>query len=323
MKKIGMQCSGKLLVALLGFALKPEIGLAAGPQASQEVVQVAAERPQENEEVLDQIVAIIYHVEGNELVLDSDRLGVLDGKPKSLREIVVEKLMLLDARRHKISVPEETLDRFIGQLLKNNGWSRFELIDFLEKRGYSFEEGRDLLRAQQMINQLLDYKIRADPRMVVERSEAKAYYDAQPSNVEATYTLQMAYIPFSKYPAKKIEEWIKKNQLPEDVVWDEPFTLKVSELEEDRLKLLRPTAGATPVAGQVVSFEKAVAENGDNGYELTRLVNSTAEQRISFDECYGEIVGRIRQERFSTVLENYHRELIERAHIVYCTDDHL
>ncbi len=139
-----MRWSGKLLMALLGLILKPRVVVAAATQSSQEVVQKAVERSQTNEEVLDQIVAIIYHVEGNELVLDSDRFGALDGKPKSLREIVIEKLMLLDARRHKISVPEETLDRFIGQLLKNNGWSRFELIDFLEKRGYSFEEGRDL-----------------------------------------------------------------------------------------------------------------------------------------------------------------------------------
>lgn len=254
--------------------------------------------------LVDGIVAQVFHPEGNEIILISDLMAGIDGQSKSLRDAVIERLTVLDAKKYKIQVTEEELDRFLAQLLKQNSWSRNDFIMFLDEQGYSYEEGRELLRSKQMMNQVLDYRVRSDKRMIVNREEAFAYYKKNPAVEEATFTLAIAYAPFTTYPAEKLDQMLAKKKVPQDLVWDEPFTLKTSELAEDRQFI------AEREAGEIVLVDKL-----EDGYELTKLIEKTPAKEIPFDGVYHEIVSKIRQERFMTVLEDYQKELLEKAHV--------
>lgn len=260
-------------------------------------------------ETVDEVLAVVYHPEGNATVLLSDLTGSIDGQEKSLREVILERLMVLDARKYKIVITEEELDRFLAQLQKQNGWTRNDLIQFGDEHGFSYDGMRELLRDKQMVNQVLDYRVRADKRMMVGREEALAYYEAHPEAEEATYTLDIAYVPFSKYDAKTIDNFLKSKKIPADIMWDEPFTLKASELAEDRKFI------TTEKIGAIVLVDKL-----DDGYELTRLVEKTDAVSVPFEEAYGRIVMQMRQERFQQVLQDYQEELLKSAKIKFCRD---
>ena len=252
--------------------------------------------------LVDGIIAQIYSPEGNEIILYTDLVAGIDGQSKTLREIVLERLTVLDARKYKIQVTEEELDRFLAQILKQNSWTRNDFIMFLDEHGYTYEEGRDLLRSKQMMNQVLDYRVRSDRRMIVKREEAFEYYKAHPETEEATFTLAIAYAPFSSHPAEKLDALLAKKTVPENLTWDEPFTLKTSELADDRQFITE-----RPV-GSIVLVDKL-----EDGYELTKLIEKTPAKEIPFDDVYAEIVSKIRRDRFAQVLEDYQNELIKNA----------
>jgi len=282
----------------------------AGARADLDSMPVAGQAPLGDRFVVDQIIATIYHPEGNETIILSDLQGSIDGQAKTLKELVIERLMVLDARRYKIMVTDEEVDRFFGQIQKQNGWTRFELLQFLDAHGYTYDDGRELLRNRLMINQVIDYKIRGDTRMVISRERAQAHYQEHPITEEATFTLAIAYVPFAKYQQEKLDSMIKKGKLPADIAWDEPFTLKQSELAQDRA-FIRDE----PV-GKVVLAEKI-----DDGYELTILKNRTAEKQVPFEDCYSKIVNDMRQEQFQKVLDDYQKGLLAQAHVTYWHPD--
>lgn len=271
-----------LFIALLTFSLS----LSAAPQ------------------IVDGIVAQVFHPEGNEIILLSDLMAGIDGQRKTLREAVLERLTVLDAKKFKIQVTEEELDRFLAQLLKQNSWSRNDFIMFLDEQGYSYEEGRELLRSKQMMNQVLDYRVRSDKRMMINREEAFAYYKKHPTFEEATFTLAIAYAPFTTYSAEELDKLLAAKKMPQNLTWDEPFTLKTSELAEDRQFI------ADRSVDSIVLVDKL-----EDGYELTKLIEKTPAKEIPFDDVYHEIVSKIRQERFLEVLEDYQKELLEKAHV--------
>lgn len=250
--------------------------------------------------IIDEILATVYHPEGNEIILHSDLVAGIDGQAKTFRDVALERLTLLDARKYKIQVSDEDVDRYLAQLLKQNGWTRHNFIMFLDEHGYTYEEGRELLRMKQMINQVLDYRVRSDKRMIVNRDQAFAFYEEHPIVEEATFTLVIAYAPLSQYPPDQLDALLAEDKIPEGLAWDEPFTLKESELAEDRKFIAQKNAGS------IVLVEKM-----EDGYELTRLIEKTPEIKVPFDDVYQQVVAQIRQSRFAEVLESYQNELLK------------
>lgn len=258
--------------------------------------------------MVDEILAVVYHPEGNETILGSDLTNALDGQQKTFRDAVVEALMYIDAKRHKITVADEELDRFLAQIQQQNKWTQEELSLFLEQRGYNYEEGKDLLRRKQMINQIIDFRARSDKRMVVQKEEALAYYKKHPRSEDATYTLVVAFVPTTRHSRQEIDAMVKNKKLALDVTWDEPFVLKESELAKDRLFITKRHED-----------EIVLVDAVQDGVELTKLLKKTAKKEISFEDCFSDIAGDIRQERFAKVLQEYQESLLHdpATHIQY------
>ncbi len=258
------------------------------------------------EYVLDEIIETLYHPEGTEIILLSDTTTGLEGKERSLHDLELETLTYLDAKKLKgIVVSEDDIDRFIAQLQKQNNWTRADIEDFFKEHGYSFEEGRDLIRRKQMVNQMIDYKVRSDKAMAVSLDEAQAIYDQHPREEEATYTLAIGFAPSNLYTLAQLNKAVEKNMPLEKIEWDEPFVRKESDLPKDRKFIAKRSVG------HVVLVEPV-----EGGFELTKLVEKTPKRQIPFDECSAEIINKIRQERFESVLKKYENEL-EADPVVY------
>lgn len=249
---------------------------------------------------INEIVVVIYSTDGNQLILRLDIRPSLDGMPRTLRQVVLESLMVLDALLLKIDITEDDADKFLAHLQKENGLTRQAIQDMFKELGFTYEEGREQLRRKQMIDAVLDYRVKMN--IIVQRADVVAYYDAHPEYTEATYTLAQAYIPEDSLSREEVDNRIESGNLDRGITWDEPFTLAEHELADDKKFITNEPVGS------VVEIEEV-----EDGVELTRLLSKTEQQLIPLDDRYEEISMILRKEQFETKLEDYFQSLLDKA----------
>jgi hypothetical protein len=284
-------------------------------------------------QLVNEVVVIIYHEMGTIAILASDIRPALDGHMQTLREVILNALMKLDGLYHKIIVTQEEAEKYIENIQKQNKLSRKAVEDLFTSAGYTYAEALEYLRGRQIIEQVVEFRVKSDKRMIVSREEAQARYDENPPMVEAIYTLAIAFISQEKLGKKKLSDYLKTIDLDKDIQFDEPFDLKESEIADDRKVI------TTHKAGDIVFTEQV-----EGGYEITRLVDITpASIRPLFpppapprpenpdlwleydymaghgafdnNSCSVEIVAEIRKERLKEVFESYYKLLLSQATI--------
>ncbi len=253
-------------------------------------------------ELVDEIKVVIYHEMGTVAVLASDIRPALDGHMLTLREVVLNKLMELDALYHKIIVTSEQAEQYIESIQKSNRLSRKAVEDLFTQAGYTYAEALEFLRSKQMIEQVIEFRVKSDKRMIVSRAQAEERYRENPPIVEPLYLLDIAFIPTAQLKDKSLDAYIATINLDTDLVFDEPFELKESEIVEDR-KII-----TTKKAGGIVFTEPV-----DGGFEVTRLIRKTEQSVVPFDDCFMDIATQIRQEKLKEVFESYYEILLEQA----------
>lgn len=129
---------------------------------------------------IDEIRIILYLGSGDEVILTSDIKPRLDGVPQTLRDLILEVLMLEDARRLKLSVSEEDVERFFVELQKKNRISRETLKAAMLQEGYDFEEGKEKIRKNQLVSQIISILVKSDKRLIIQKEEVEKYYSKYP-----------------------------------------------------------------------------------------------------------------------------------------------
>jgi len=252
------------------------------------------------QKLIDEIVAIIYTGEKQVVIAHSDIRPGLDGMPRSIRQIILEHLMIIDGEK-LITVTEEDIDRFISHLQKENNLTQDAVKSLFRELGCTVEEGRELLRKRQIIDGILGYRVREDKNLNVTRQDALDYYAAHPESKEATFTLAQTFVPQEKMSKNELLRLKKLGKLGDTLSWDAPFTLKQSELAADRQFIINEPVGA------IVEFEEV-----DGGFDITRLVSKTSAQTVPVEEYFDEIMNYLRQERYRECLENYYSMLLSK-----------
>src|SRR5690606_21675130 len=139
--------------------------------------------------LLDQIEMVIFGQEDVEIVTKSDiDRPALGGGYRTEDEIIFERSVLLDAKKHKIPNDEEAVDAGIEQMKREHDLSDEDLEAIFKASDYTLQEGRQQFQTMQMINTMLDVKVRSN--LIVPRRDVEAYYNQHPEVVEATYTLE-------------------------------------------------------------------------------------------------------------------------------------
>ncbi|KKS68619.1 MAG: hypothetical protein UV38_C0001G0160 [candidate division TM6 bacterium GW2011_GWE2_42_60] len=253
--------------------------------------------------IVDEIRVIAYHQGGSELILSSDIRPSLEGRPRSLRDIVLQRLMVLDADSLHIAVTSDDAERFLGELQKMNGISRDAMLEVFRELGYSYEEGLEQLRYRQMIEQILDVRVRTNKRLIVQRSDVEEYEKEHPLFEEAVYVLQQVCLPAQTEEERTHLE--KKDFSQKDLAsfaWEEPFEIQEHDLAEDKRFI------ADAQEGTVV-----FRDNVDEGVEITRMVSKKERRHVSLDERFDEVSEVIARQRFETLFKEYERSLLEKA----------
>lgn len=259
--------------------------------------------------LIDQIEVVVYG-QDVEIITKSDiDRPALGGGFRDKEEIIFEREVLLDAKKHHLPQDEEAIDAYLAQIQREHNLSPDELEQIFTASGYTIQEGREQLQMMQTINTMLDIKIRSN--LIVPRRDVEEYYKNNPMVIEATYTLQRAFVPQSEKISsekqyKALSVYAKTGKNAATITWSDPFTLEHSEIAESKQFIY------TMEPGQI-SLPHLV----NDGFELFKLVAKTPETVKSLEDSYREIVDILRRPKYEELMEKYREHLSQISSVVY------
>lgn len=257
---------------------------------------------------LDGILAILYHPEGTEIILLSDLRPTLDGpdEPRTLRQAIVERLMVLDAKMLKVLITEDEVDRFIGQIQKQHNLTRIGMERLFNSRGYTYDEGRQQLLYKQYIEHAIEWRVKTNKKLIIQRPEVEEFYRKNPDIEPARYTLKMGFVAQEDAETReKLDALLALSDRDSYIAWDEQFDVLESELPEDRQYVIHEPVGT------VVAIEPI-----DDGWQITQLIEKIPVRELPLsDERYEEIAFSLMRERGQALLNSYEDDLLSKATI--------
>jgi parvulin-like peptidyl-prolyl isomerase len=257
--------------------------------------------------LIDTIDAVVYTLEGTQIITHSDVLRPsLQGQPRPLEAIVFESLVYLDAEKHKVVPDDDAVDRYLASIMQENDMNQQQLEAVFMEGGRTLQEGREELKRMQTFNTMMDFKIRGN--LIVPRKEVEAYYNENPEIEPAQYTLQRAVIPFDAMLALSDQ----KDQILSDMkqgntpMFGPSFTIAAPDIAQDRQFILKLKVG-----------QISLPREGEDGFELFRLVSKQEEHERSLEERYREISSILMQPKYMEMMNEYRRQLFDNASMVY------
>jgi hypothetical protein len=258
--------------------------------------------------LLDAIRAIVITAGGTELVTQSDlERPNFFGKIPTLEEEVEERLVYQDALKHHVVNTDEQIDRQIAVVMRQNNLTLDELKAVCSNYGMTFQELRDKLSRAYSVSSIREHAI--ESRLIINRSEVVAYYEAHPEMSEVVYNLQRAIVPYEDDRDTQrtafLDGTLSKETL-DNYAWGVTFAIEHSAVAEEKAFI------HTMQAGDIV-----LADERHDGFELYRLVDKKGASPRTLDERYLEIDEILRRPLREQLLLEYRQKLFDAATIVY------
>lgn len=260
--------------------------------------------------LLDQIEVVVYGQEEVEIITKSDiDRPSLGGGFRAKEDIVFEKEVLLDAKKHHIPQDEDAIDAYLAQMQREHDLSPEQLEEIFTSAGYTLEEGREQLQMMQTINTMLDVKIRSN--LIIPRKDVEEYYKNNPTIIEATYTLQRAVVPQSERLSADqqyniLVRYAQTGKGASGIVWGDAFTINHSDIAANKQFIYDMQIG-----------QMSLPQTVNGGFEMFKLVDKTPQQVKTLEESYREIVEILRRPKYDELMEKYREALANNASVVY------
>ena len=260
--------------------------------------------------VIDTIEAVVLGQYGTEIITRSDiERPSLTGQMRTLDDIVFERLVVLDAVKHKIPMDDDAVDKYLTQIQRDNGLTMDQLNEVFSSAGYTLKEGREQLGLMQTVNTMLDFKVRSG--LIVPRKSIEAYYEEHPEKTEARYLVQYARVPFDKGQQEDaqyvaLQKYAQTGKGSGGIAWSEPFWIAQSEVADDKTFIFDLAVGSI-----------SQPQKMHNGFEMYRLKDKKEAQLRTLEERYREIANVLRQPRYQELMQEYREGLFASASILY------
>lgn len=244
------------------------------------------------------------------LITESELLRPsLDGQQKTLGDMVFENLVYLDAQRLGIVPTDEDNDRRWQEVQKQNNLSLADMQRMVEQTGRTVAEAKAELGKMSAISQMFDFKVRSN--LFVTQREVETYYHEHPEIRQAEYYIARAIVPFSDLEPKpqmkqRLEDFVTTGRGAVRFAWSEPFWIKHDYVAEDKQFIYDMKVGQMSLP-----FELS------NGFELFKLVDKKPECLVPLQERYEEIATLLKKPKYEQLLDQYKKELYEKATIIY------
>ncbi len=258
---------------------------------------------------IDTVKAVVFGLGGTQLITHSDILRPsLSGAPRTMEDLIFERLVFLDAQKFKILSDDEAVDKYLAAVQKENNLTLDQLKEVFASAGYSFQEGREQFKILQTVNSMLDFKIRS--QVIVPRKQVEEYYDQNPEVQEASYYLLYGFVPYAvgKQKAQKraLMYMVKTGKEIRGIEWGEPFWVLHSEVAPEKEFIFSMKPGTISQA----------SDRGD-GFEVYQLLENRPERVASLEERYKEIADILRRPAFDDLMEKYKKGLYDSVSILY------
>jgi hypothetical protein len=252
--------------------------------------------------IVDRILATIYHPQENAIIIQSDLEHSFDGQTRSVDDLINDALVLIDAHRYKIQVTQDEVDRYFAKILHANNLTSQQFEQVLQDQGFSINDGQEFLKKRLTIEQMIDFKVRSNKKMMIQQQNIDDYFDQHSKLHDQEFTLAIATIPSNNQSLETIQKKVDTPAFLDTLTFDEPFVVKASELPAER---------------QFIKDKKdnsiVLIEPVDDTYEITKLIKQHV---FTSHDCNNEIVMTIREQRFKSIINSYYEELRNSATIV-------
>jgi hypothetical protein len=270
-------------------------------------------RPAPKREVVDRVLATIYHPEGIVLVCQSDLRPGLSGQTPSLRDALIKELIILDgkvlttAKLLHMGSTEEEVEKALSRAQEQLKMTRDELIQFFKEQGLTLEEAKKELARGLLVENVIDARVRTKAQ--VSNKAIEHYYNEHPI---VMYSLKQATVPFGSSSKKLtralIEQEIASGQIEESVRWIDLGAIPDKDFAPEKAFMKELPAGSV-----VISAES------DEGITLLKLV---AKRVTPLEERKSDIANTLSQERYVETQKTYFERLLKDAHIRYSDELH-
>lgn len=257
--------------------------------------------------ILDEILAVLPHPDGDIVMLSSDIQLSLGGEQRSFRSIILDGLMVLEARNLKLTAPDAAIEAVIANIQKQNHCSYAELNEQFERAGFSGSEMREIIKQRRLVEQLMGIVVRiTEPS----KDEVKEYATTHTTTQEAQYTIRLGYIPHEYIDDNTRRTLTENNTVPQETVWYDAETYPASNLSSDQAFIKELTTGSI-----------VILEEHQDGYDIVQLVNKSEASTAPLEEQ--RALYELKEERYLQALEEFQEKLLNTATIRFCKDEEL
>jgi len=212
-----------------------------------------------------------------------ERTRVMEGLKREILDQLIDGILIEDkARREKIEVKEEEIDRAIEAMKKQNALSHEELLQALEEQGLTYEQYREKMRKSLLKIKLVNKLIR--PKITITEKDIKEYFEKNKESYTGERKIRLSHISIP---------------IPEKA---EPQ--EIEALEQKAQKILDRIKKGEDFASLARKFSKApsAVDGGDMGYFKKGELNPSLE-KIAFQLKVGEVSDVIRLERSFEIIK--------------------
>lgn len=259
--------------------------------------------------MIDTIQAVVFGQNGTQVITYSDVVRPsLSGAPRSLEDIIFERLVYLDAQKYKILADDDSVDRYLAMVQKENNLTLDQLKDVFTSAGYSYQEGREQFKMLQTVNSMLDFKIRS--HVIVPRHLVEHYYNEHPILEQEAYKIQIGVLPYvagkESNQKKALAYMAHTGKLVRNIEWGEPFWVEKDDIAPDKQFIFDLKVGRSSQPYQI-----------GHGFEIYRLVDKKESRIAPLEERYKEIADILRRPIYEELMEKYKKQLFDTNSILY------
>lgn len=252
---------------------------------------------------IDRVRAVCYLDEGKRVVVtqfDVDRPRV-DGTRTSLQDLCVEPYLCQEAKKVNIEQDPETVTRYFDQVCRENNLDREMLATILRNAGYTYQEAFEQIGTLMMINSLLGFKFGAG-RVTITEEAIRTYYDEHPEYKPHRAIVERVFIPFETADTDAQAHELVEHNSPGLV----KNTFSITETETENEFFF-----SAPIDHWSSIYKR------DNGFELFRVLERKQNELVPFEQRRNEIGNMLYREKYMQEIENYKKQLLASATIVY------
>jgi len=274
---------------------------------SQDVLPLVRTAPKRD--IVDCVLATIYHTEGIVLVCQSDLRAGLSGQVPSLRDAIIKELIILDgktltkAKMLTTGSMEDEVEKALSRAQEQLSMTRDELTAFFkEQGGLTLEEAKKELERGLTVENVIDTRVKSKAQ--VSHGAIEQYHKDNPI---VMYTLKRAQVPLgasSKALTKAlIQRDIASGEIEKSAQWIDLGAVPEKDFSSEKAYIKNLPVGST-----------VISDESDEDFTLLKLV---AKKEIPLDERKNDIANKLTQDRYIQTQKSYFDTLLKDANIRY------